>query len=81
MNVKGEINVLDKFKNNNVNLKFIIAHGNIKPIIGGDTCVKSGLIERVLSAENGAVPADWKTKIFKGLGCLKNSEYDIVTNL
>lgn len=77
LKVRGEINVTGKVKNKTVNLKFIVAEGNVKTVIGGETCLQLGLIKRILATENKIVPPDWKTKIYEGLGCLKDFEYDI----
>lgn len=77
MKVLGEINTEVRVKNKTSKLKFIVVGGDVKPILGGESCVELGLIKRVMSTEKESLPDDWKTQIFNGLGCLKDFTYDI----
>lgn len=73
--VVGEIEVVCRTRNRRGITVFKIVEENTIPILGKHSCQHLGLIERV-NAVNSEQHAE-KLKLFDGLGCLKNFEYDL----
>lgn len=68
MEVKGESTTNIKIKEKKQTVKFIVVNENIQPILGKNTCVRLGFIQRIETIDKD---------IFKGIGCVKGFKYDI----
>lgn len=68
IDVIGEATISCTIRNKKCDITFKIIKENASPILGWKSCVELGLVKRVNEIQ---------TDVFKGLGCLKNFEYDI----
>lgn len=70
INVLGDVTVKCLIRNNKSDVTFKVVDARVSPIMGKKTCEKEKLILRVQQFSTD-------DKIFNGLGCLKDYEYDI----
>lgn len=70
IDVIGEVEVNCQIRNNKTKLIFKVVNANVTPILGKKACESEKLVIRVQELKINS-------KVFDGLGCVKNYEYDI----
>lgn len=70
ISVAGEILAKTNVRGESYDIKFIVVDQNVSPVMGKTSCEQTALILRVKEIKSNQ-------KVFDGLGCLKNFEYDI----
>lgn len=68
INVSGEIIAKTRIRGESFDLKYIVVDKEVSPVLGKNSCEKTGLILRVKEVNR---------QVFDGLGCLKDFVYDI----
>lgn len=80
----GKVTLLVNHKNKYTPVEFMVVEGASSPILGLESCVQLGLIQRASEVRrmgsNEILNEEKYKPVFQGLGCIKNAIYDVKTD-